>query len=92
MSLFGFRKSHSNLYAWFKLFEFIYSSLNNKNESLHFLRIIWKGFNTVNHKILLFKMNEYGIIEVSVGNGWQATAKMRYSMKFKNLTCALIVI
>ena len=58
---FGFRKKHSTNHALISLTEDIRNSLDNNQISCGFFIDLQKAFDTVNHPILLSKLNHYGI-------------------------------
>ena len=58
---FGFRKNVSTLDAIVHFTELIYNSLNNKESCLNILIDFSKAFDTVNHEILLRKLECYGV-------------------------------
>ena len=58
---FGFRKNTSTLDAIVHFTELIYNSLNNKETVLNILIDFSKAFDTVNHTILLRKLEKYGV-------------------------------
>ena len=60
---FGFRKNNSTTYALMDLTEQIKESIDSKNYGCGVFIDIRKAFDTVNHKILLKKMEHYGIRE-----------------------------
>ena len=58
---FGFRKSHSTHMAVIKLLDTIISNLDKGNFSAAIFLDFSKAFDTVNHHILLNKLDHYGI-------------------------------
>ena len=58
---FGFRKGISTLDAIIHFTEFIYNALNAKKSIANFLIDYSKAFDTVNHQILLRKLEYYGL-------------------------------
>ena len=58
---FGFRKHHSTTSALIEVIDNIYRQLDNKEFVLGTYLDLQKAFDTVNHKILLAKLYNYGI-------------------------------
>jgi len=58
---FGFRKNHSTVLALIELTDAIYSHLDNGNYALVMYFDLQKAFDTVDHKILLSKLFNYGV-------------------------------
>ena len=65
---FGFRKQHSTNHALLSIVEQVRTSLDNKMYSCGVFIDLEKAFDTVNHQILLSKLNNYGIR--GVANQW----------------------
>ena len=75
---FGFRKNNSTTYALIDLTEQIKESIDNKKYCSGVFIDIRKAFDTVNHNILLKKLDHYGIRGVGLkwfksylSNRWQ---------------------
>mgnify|MGYP000542503182 CR=1 FL=1 len=60
-SQFGFQSGVSTVDALTKLTDFIYDSLNSRNHTVGVFVDLQKAFDTVNHGILLQKLNHYGV-------------------------------
>ena len=58
---FGFRKNHSTYMALLSLIDDISNELNNKNHSVGIFIHLSKAFDTIDHNLLLKKMEYYGI-------------------------------
>ena len=58
---FGFRAKHSTNHALIDITEKIRNALDNKNHVCGVFVDLQKAFDTVNHNILLSKLNHYGI-------------------------------
>ena len=58
---FGFLKKRSTVQAIISFVEFIYTSLNNKKSTIALFLDLKRAFDTVNHRILLEKLQLYGI-------------------------------
>ena len=58
---FGFRQGHSTYMALLKLVNDITEELDNGNCSIEIFIDLSKSFDTVDHKLLLRKMEHYGI-------------------------------
>ena len=65
---FGFRTNHSTVHALINLTEDIRSSLDNNNFAVGVFVDLQKAFDTVDHKILLSKLEFYGIRGIT--NQW----------------------
>ena len=58
---FGFRKGHSTDHALIKLIDNIYDSFNQNKYTLGVFIDLSKAFDTIDYKILINKLNLYGI-------------------------------
>ena len=65
---FGFRKKHSTIHALIDITETIRKSLDEGKFACGIFIDLQKAFDTVNHDILINKLNYYGIR--GVGNNW----------------------
>ena len=65
---FGFRAKHSTNHALIDITENIRSALDNKKVSCGIFVDLQKAFDTVNHDILINKLNHYGIR--GIANDW----------------------
>jgi retron-type reverse transcriptase len=65
---FGFRKKHSTTHALIDITETIRQALDNKNIACGVFVDLQKAFDTVNHDILIVKLDHYGIRGTS--NHW----------------------
>ena len=65
---FGFREKHSTNHALFSITEKIREALDNNNFACGIFIDLQKAFDTVDHNILLQKLNHYGIR--GVANDW----------------------
>ncbi len=60
-SQYGFRKKHSTLHALITAAENAYHSIDNKQSTLGIFIDFSRAFDTINHNILLQKLENYGI-------------------------------
>jgi len=58
---FGFRKYHSTTLALTDLIDGIYQHLDNDDYTIGIYLDLQKAFDTFNHDVLLYKLNNYGI-------------------------------
>ena len=58
---YGFRKKHSTVHALINAVENLHESIDNKNFTLGIFVDFSQAFDTVNHNILLHKLENYGI-------------------------------
>ena len=65
---FGFREKHSTNHAILKITHEIKEAIENDNIAIGIFVDLQKAFDTVNHKILLGKLDYYGVKNVS--NAW----------------------
>ena len=61
---FGFRKNHSSYMALLSLIDDISNELNNKNHSIGIFIDLSKAFNTIDHNVLLKKLNTMVYVEL----------------------------
>ena len=65
---FGFRKNNSTVYALIQITEMIKRSIENGKFGCGLFIDLRKAFDTVNHEILLMKLEHYGIRGIT--NKW----------------------
>ena len=65
---FGFRQQYSTSHVLINTAKNIIKALDDRNINCGFFVDLQKAFDTVDHQILLAKLNHYGIREVS--NDW----------------------
>jgi len=58
---FGFRKCHSTSMALIEMVDNVYANIDSKNVTVGMYLDLQKAFDTVDHKILLCKLEMYGI-------------------------------
>ena len=93
---FGFRASHSVNHALISMTESIKNSLDNKKFGCVIFLDLQKAFDTVNHQILLDKLEYYGIRKVALtwfrsylNNGSQYVSVNGYSSSQLNVACGV---
>jgi len=93
---FGFRRHHSTSLALIDVIDNIYSHLDNKEYVLGIYLDLKKAFDTVDHSILLWKLNYYGIRGVVhswfssyLHNRTQFTSVNGYDSKTLPVTCGV---
>ena len=64
---FGFRKNHATTHALTEVIDYIYKSLDEGNYVFGIYIDLKKAFDTVEHKILLYKLQYYGIRGLALG-------------------------
>ena len=65
---FGFRENHSTNHAIISIIQKIQNAIQNNKLAIGVFIDLQKAFDTVNHSILLEKLNHYGISDIS--NNW----------------------
>ena len=93
---FGFRASHSINHALISLTEMIKSTVDNKRFGCGIFLDLQKAFDTVNHEILLNKLEHYGIRGIALtwfrsylSNREQYVSVNGYNSKNLNVTCGV---
>ena len=93
---FGFRASHSINHALISLTEMIKNTLDNKRFGCGIFLDLQKAFDTVNHEILLNKLEHYGIRGIALtwfrsylSNREQYVSVNGYNSKNLNVTCGV---
>ena len=66
-NLIGFRKHHSAEYALALLYDKISSAVDSYEVTIRIFIDLSKAFDTVNHQILLDKLQHYGICGIAFG-------------------------
>jgi retron-type reverse transcriptase len=65
-SQYGFRKKHSTSLALIDIYDKISSAIDRREFAVGIFLDLFKAFDTVNHNILLDKLNYYGICGLSL--------------------------
>ena len=65
-SQFGFRSAHSTTHAITSIYEKVLENVDNDEHSISIFLDLSKAFDSVNHKILLNKLEHYGIRGISL--------------------------
>ena len=58
---YGFRQNHSTIQALIEITDYLKSSIDNKEHVCGIFLDLTKAFDTVDHQILLYKLNNYGV-------------------------------
>ena len=77
---FGFRKGHSTDHALIKLIDSIYDSFNQNKYTLGVFIDLSKAFDTVDHNILIDKLNSYGKKTIAL-SGFRAISQIEKQFK-----------
>ena len=93
---FGFRKDHSTDYAILHLYDKIVNSLSNKEHAIAIFMDLSKAFDTIDHHILLHKLNLYGIRGIALSwftdylhNRQQYVSFKTQDSQTQNVTCGV---
>ena len=93
---FGFRKKYSTNHALLSIVEQIRSNLDNKAFSCGVIVDLEKAFDTVNHKILLGKLDHYGIrgnankwVNSYLTNRTQCVNTNGFTSEYLNVSCGV---
>ena len=93
---FGFRKNHSTQHALTAIMENIRNNLDNKTFSAAVFVDLEKAFDTVNHNILISKLEHYGITSIAskwirsyLSNRKQTVTLNGVTSSSKNVTCGV---
>ena len=93
---FGFRKGHSTYMATLDLINYITDGFDNKECTLGVFIDLSKAFDTVNHSILLRKMDYYGIRGIAhkwfcsyLSNRKQLVRVNNCSSSFNSISCGV---
>ena len=76
----GFRKGHSTTHAVTDLYSHICNNLDNGKHSCVLLLDLKKAFDTVNHEIMLRKLDKYGALEEVVINFSKVICQTDFSL------------
>ena len=94
--LFGFRSSHSINHALISLTDMIKITLDNKRFGCGIFLDLQKAFDTVNHEILLTKLEHYGVRGIALArfhsylsNREQYVSVNGYNSRNRNDTCGV---
>ena len=93
---FGFRKNHSTAMALLEVIDLCYQNFDNNNKVVGIYFDLQKAFDTVNHKILLHKLYNYGIrgvlyewLKNYLTNRKQFTVVNNATSSIGNITCGV---
>ncbi len=65
-SQYGFRKGHSTEFATLELVDRITVEMDNMNTPINILLDLSKAFNTLDHQVLIKKLEYYGLNDLSI--------------------------
>ena len=80
---FGFRKNNSTIFSLIEITEKIKESIDNKKFGCGIFIDLRKAFDTVNHDILLRKLDHYGVKDVTL-NWFKSYLNDRFQYVFLN--------
>ena len=93
---YGFRKGHSTIHALVELVDKIRNSIDNGEMTCGIFVDLSKAFDTVDHKILLHKLDHYGfrgktnkLLESYLSNRKQYVEINNVKSKYKQITCGV---
>jgi retron-type reverse transcriptase len=93
---FGFRKGHSTEHAILETIEYLKTAIDENKVTCAIFLDFSKAFDTIDHKILLDKMNSYGICRIAhewfssyISNRKQYVKVCETESSMKTMTCGV---